>query len=294
MFEVFEQFRISSAFEIIIVAFCIYYLLILLRGTRAMQMVFGILILLGSVFILSQIYPLTTIRWLLDKFSSSFIVILVILFQDDIRRMLSRVGKRGFLASGDLISSKQVLDEITRAANILSQRRIGALIVIERNIILNKYVDIGILLDAKVSMEIILAIFHHHSPIHDGAIIIQQGKIAAAGCFLSLTRKEDVNPNLGTRHRAAIGISEETDAVVVIISEERGSISLVVDGKISKPLTKEDLRKALSNLIHETHFQDTELVRKTPAKNTRSFSNRWNILEKINIFKAGDDDGKTS
>jgi len=187
----------------------------------------------------------------MNKFYSSFIIIIIILFQDDIRHVLSRMGKKSFIPGSDSLSSSQILDEITRAAAALATKRIGALIVIERNIILSRYVEVGTLLDARVSKELLLSLFHPSSPVHDGAAIVQRGRISAAGCFLPLTRDENLDPNWGTRHRAAIGISQETDALVVLVSEEGASISLVVDGKVSRRMEPKDLRKSLTELLAE-------------------------------------------
>ncbi|RZA13935.1 MAG: TIGR00159 family protein, partial [Proteobacteria bacterium] len=189
------------------------------------------------------------LKWLMDKFYSSIIIIIVILFQEDIRRMLSRMGKKTVFPTQEQVSSKQMLDEIARACAALSSKKIGALIIIERNILLTRYVDVGIIIDAKVSKELLLAIFHPTAPIHDGAIVIQQGRIAAAGCFLPLTRDEDVDPNFGTRHRAAIGISEETDAISVVVSEETSAISIAVDGIVVRKTDAKDLRKSLTQLL---------------------------------------------
>ena len=228
MSELFQQLsNWWAVLDILVIATIIYQMTLLIRGTRAMQMVLGILIVIGTAFLLSQVYPLTALKWFMDKFYSSILIIIVVLFQEDIRRVLSRMGKKGFLPAGSYVSSRQILDEITRAASSLASKRIGALLVIERRIILSRYVDIGVLVDARISKELIVSIFHPSSPIHDGAIVLQQGRIAAAGCFLPLTRDEDVDPNIGTRHRAAIGISQETDALVVAVSEESAAVSLV-------------------------------------------------------------------
>lgn len=250
--------------DIGIIAFIIYHMLLLIRGTRAAQMLTGILIVVAA-FLLSSIVPLTTLNWAMNKFYSSFIIILIILFQDDIRHVLSRMGKKSFIPGGDTLSSGQILDEITRAAASLATKRIGALIVLERNIILSRYVEIGTLLDARVSKELMMSIFHPSSPIHDGAVIIQRGRISAAGCFLPLTKDESLDPNWGTRHRAAIGISQETDAVVVLISEEGASISLVVDGRISRKMDPKDLRKSLTELLSQ---DPDEAVDKRPKSNS--------------------------
>ncbi len=267
MSELYQKFGIWALVDIGIIAVIIYQLLLLIRGTRAMQMVLGILMTVGFAFFISQIYPLTTLKWLMDKFYSSIIIIIVILFQEDIRRMLSRMGKKTVFPTQEQVSSKQMLDEIARATAALSSKKIGALIILERNILLTRYVDVGILLDAKVSKELLLAIFHPTAPIHDGAIVIQQGRIAAAGCFLPLTRDEDVDPNFGTRHRAAIGISEETDAIAIVVSEETSAISVVIDGQVVKKADAKDLRKSLNQLLSSEPLENLETtigaVRKT-------------------------------
>ena len=214
----------------------------------------------------------------MDKFYASILIIIVVLFQEDIRRVLSRMGKKTVFPGGESISSKQMLDEITRAAIALTSRKFGALIVVERKILLSRYVDVGIIIDAKISKELLVSIFHPSSPIHDGAVIIQQGRIAATGCFLPLTRDENVLPNFGTRHRAAIGMSQETDALVVVVSEENQSISVVIDGEVSK-LTPKELRKLLRNRLNpEAPRQD---VRRKRAN--RPFS----LFDLIKNFRSG-------
>jgi diadenylate cyclase len=274
MIEILELFDWRAAIDICAIAFIIYHVILLIRGTRSAQMLTGMLIV-AVAFLLSSIIPLTTVNWVMNKFYSSFIIILIILFQDDIRHVLSRMGKKSFIAGTDNLSSSQILDEITRAAASLATKRIGALIVLERNIILSRYVEIGTMVDSRVSKEILVSIFHPSSPIHDGAAIIQRGRISAAGCFLPLTRDESLDPNWGTRHRAAIGISQETDAIVVLISEEGASISLVVEGKISRKMEPKELRQALRDLLADESEMDEN-------------ENRRSIIEKMGIFKGGD------
>ena len=196
----------------------------------------------------------------MNKFYSSFIIILIIIFQDDIRHVLSTMGRRKIFVGDDKSSSHQIIDEISRAAAALAAKRIGALIVVERGIILSRYVDIGVPLEARVSKEILLAIFHPSSPIHDGAVILQSGRIAAAGCFLPLTRDEHVDPNLGTRHRAAIGISEETDALVVVVSEEGASMAIVEDGVITRKPDSKTLREELTRRLVVTEAQKPKMI----------------------------------
>jgi diadenylate cyclase len=248
MNDVLQQFNLWSALDVLLLAIIIYQMLLLIRGTRAAQILIGMLLVVG-LFVLSNIFPLTTVNWMMNKFYSSFIIILIIIFQDDIRHVLSSMGRRKVFVGQDASASLQIIDEISRAASALAAKRIGALIVIERGIILSRYVDIGVALDCRVSKEILMAIFHPSSPVHDGAVILQGGRISAAGCFLPLTRDENVDPNLGTRHRAAIGISEETDALVVVVSEEGASMALVENGKILRKADGKTLREELARRL---------------------------------------------
>lgn len=278
MGEILEQFTWWSALDIIIVSFVIYQIMMLVRGTRAGQMLIGMMVII-ILYIASSIFPLTTLHWTMSRFYSSFIFIIIVLFQDDIRSVLSRIGKKSFLNTGEIISTGRILDELTRAATSLAQSSTGALIVLERNIILSRYVDIGITLDAKISKEILLATFHTSSPIHDGAVIIQKGRIAAAGCFLPLTKDEDVNANLGTRHRAALGISQETDAIVILVSEEDSSVSIAIDGRFNDNLDAKTLRKQLQKYLVQDN-PEADQQKPMPGKRKND-----SILSKV-IYKA--------
>ena len=278
MSEIIQKLGPWAFIDILIIAVLVYNMLLLIRGTRAMQMVLGLLMMSAFAFVLSQFYPLSTLKWLMDKFYSSILIILVILFQEDIRRVLSRMGKKTVFPSGESISSQQILDEVNRAVTSLANKKIGALIVLERNILLNRYVDVGVLIDARISRELLVSIFYPESPIHDGAVIVQQGRISAAGCFLPLTRDENVDPDLGTRHRAAIGISQETDAIVLVVSEERKAISLVIDGNVSRDLGAKELRKVLRNLLASSEEITTTIEEKPSYKS---------MIEKMNIFRSG-------
>ena len=275
MREILEQLNVWAMIDIGIIAFIIYHVLLLIRGTRAAQMLTGILIVV-ALFLLSSIVPLTTLNWVMNKFYSSFIIILIIIFQDDIRHVLSRMGKKSFIAGTDAISSNQILDEVSRAAIALAGKRIGGLIVLERNIILSRYVDVGVLMDSRVSKEVLMSVFLPASPIHDGAVIILRGRLSAAGCFLPLTREEGLDPNMGTRHRAAIGISQETDAVVVLISEENASVSVVVDGRLKKQKDAREVRETLLELVAESpeYLEGMEVQPKT-----NSWNNFWDRLK---------------
>ena len=280
MREILTQFNFWSALDILIIAFIVYHILLFIRGTRAAQMVTGILIM-ALMFFMSTIVPLTALNSVMNKFYSSFIIILIILFQDDIRHALRRMGKKPFITGSENISSNQIIDEVTRAATTLASRRIGALIILERNIILSRYVDIGTLIDARVSQELLMSIFQVTSPVHDGAVIIQNGRIAAAGCFLPLTRDENLDPDMGTRHRAAFGISQETDAIVVLVSEEKGTISIVEDGRIVRNLDPRMVRRKLRSMLTEESYE--EVI--TGSKGLRIGRDTINAL--LRVLKMG-------
>jgi diadenylate cyclase len=248
MSDIINDFNLWSALDVLLLAIIFYQVLLLIRGTRAAQILIGMLVVIG-LFVVSNVFPLTAINWMMNKFYSSFIIIVIIIFQDDIRQVLISMGRRGIFNAQDASTSQHMIDEISRAASSLAAKRIGALIVIERGILLNRYVEIGVPIDGRVSKELLLSVFHPSSPIHDGAVILQRGRLAAAGCFLPLTRNEHIDPNLGTRHRAAIGISEETDAIVVVVSEEGASLGIVEDGRIDRKTDGKSLREELQKKL---------------------------------------------
>jgi diadenylate cyclase len=247
MLELLSNFRIQDAIDIAIIAFVIYRIIDLIRGTRAAQMLIGLTVVFLT-YLSSQYFSLYTLNWILDNFLSSILLVIVVIFQDDIRRALTQVGTRPFFGVEPRLHG-QDLEEIVRAAVSLASKRIGALIVLPRDVGLNQYIEVGTSLDAKVSKELITSIFLPTSPIHDGALIIQHGRIIAAGCFLPLTTNPHVSKTLGTRHRAAIGLTEETDAIVVVISEEEGAISLVREGRITRGVDAGTLRTTLQKLL---------------------------------------------
>ncbi len=247
MLDVFANFRLLDLVDIAIIAFLIYRIIDLIRGTRAVQMLIGLAVVFLT-YLSSQAFQLYTLNWILDNFLSSILLVIVVIFQNDIRRALAQVGSGPFFGRERRMQS-QDLEEIVRAAVALASKRIGALIVIEREVGLNEYMEIGTRLDARISKELINSIFLPTSPIHDGALVIQKGRITAAGCFLPLTSNPYVSKALGTRHRAAIGITEETDAVVIVVSEEEGKISLVRGGRIARDLDAGTLRGMLQQLL---------------------------------------------
>lgn len=237
-----------------IVAFIVYRVLLLIKGTRAMQMLTGLGIL-GIAFFVSSTAELFTTHWLLSYFFDYLILIVIVLFQDDLRRALTHVGKNPFFAAASAEEEREMVDEIARVSTRLAREKIGALIVIERETGLKNYIDTGSKLESRVKAELLYAIFTPTSPIHDGAAIIQEGRIAAAGCFLPLSKDPNIDKRYGTRHRAALGLTEDTDAIVVLVSEEAGEAHLVKNGKITTNLNEQELRQSLTALLDLTRKQ---------------------------------------
>lgn len=229
-------------------AFIVYRLLLLIKGTRAMQMLTGLGIL-GIAFFLSSALELFTTHWLLSYFFDYLILIVIVLFQDDLRRALTHVGKNPFFSAASAEEERENVDEIARAATRLAREKIGGLIVIERETGLKNFIDTGSKLDSRVKAELIYSIFVPVSPIHDGAVIVTGGRVAAAGCFLPLSKDPNIDKRYGTRHRAALGLTEDTDAIVVLISEEAGEAHLVKNGKITTNLSEQELRQSLTALL---------------------------------------------
>jgi diadenylate cyclase len=244
----FSSFRLLDLIDMVVVWFVIYRVLLLIKRTRAVQMLSGLGIL-AIAYISSIWLELFTLNWLLEKFFANLFIIIVVLFQHEIRRGLAHIGRNPFFTSISADEETLVIEELVKAAVLLAQKKIGALIVIEREIGLEDYIEVGTRIDSTVNAELINSIFVNTSPIHDGALIIRGGRISAAGCFLPLTRNPNVDKNLGTRHRAAIGLTEETDAVVIVVSEENMQMSLVMGGQITPDLDMPTLRKALYNLF---------------------------------------------
>lgn len=241
----FDPFR--DTLDILLVAGGIYWLLLLIRGTRAIQILVGLIVLIALTLV-SQLLELAALGLILERLLEPAVVIIVILFQNDIRRALARVG-RGIFPSFSNAQEIQVVEEIVRAAGSLSQRRHGALIVLERESNLGDLIEAGVSVDASLSKELLSSIFQPSSPMHDGAVVIQEGRVASAGCILPLTLRTDLPEGLGTRHRAAVGITEETDALVVVVSEETSSISVVLGGEMLRGLDAPRLRVVLRDVL---------------------------------------------
>lgn len=240
------QIRWQDLVDIALVAFVVYHLILLVRGTRAMHMLMG----LGLVFVvlvLSRLLDLLTVNWIINSFLSSFILVVIILFAGDIRKALSSLGRGAILGAGE--ETPDTLQEVVRAAESLAKTRTGAILVLERSIGLQEYMEVGQPLDAAVSRDLLISIFQPSGPLHDGAAFVRGDRVAAVRCLLPLSSNPSVSARFGTRHRAALGLSEETDAVVVVVSEERGQISVAEGGKLSPDLEPTALRRLLFDLF---------------------------------------------
>jgi diadenylate cyclase len=236
--------RWNDILDILIVSFIIYNLFLLIKETRAIQMLQGLIIIMVFVFV-SRLLDMYLLSWILTGLTALWIIAFIIVFQPELRRVLVELGQNR-LFRFIFKEHAQLYRELKEASEILSKKKIGALIVIEREINLKSFIDTGTKLDAETSSELLISIFNTKSPLHDGAIIIREGRIAAAGCVLPLSQKEDMDKRYGMRHRAAMGISEETDALTIIVSEERKSISLAIGGKITPDIEGETLLEILS------------------------------------------------
>lgn len=247
------SFSWHSLLDILFVWFIFYQILLLIRGTRALQMVLGILVFL-ILYLLSSGLKLYTLNWMITSFWSQLVLALLIVFQPEIRKALARVGKSPLLFGFSPAELPLDIDEIVKTVQTFSKRGVGAIMVLERGTDLSEITEIGVGIDAAISQELLVSLFLPYSPLHDGAVIIRRNRIVAAGCFLPISLSPNVSRTLGTRHRAAIGITEETDAVALVVSEETGQISLVIAGRIHPLDDMTDLRNHLILLFRrEAH-----------------------------------------
>ena len=248
--------------DIVIVAFLIYELFKLMRRTHAFQILLGggLLVLL---YYASQFTPLQTLNWLIRDMFGYVVFAAIVLFQGDIRRALAHFGRAPFIRYlRRSATSDETLEEIVVALRMLAEQKVGAIVAIERELGLRNYVESGIPLDAEVSYDLLVSIFRPESPLHDGAVVIQENRLAAASCFLPLTVNPQVARNLGTRHRSAIGLTEETDAIALVVSEETGQVSLALDGQIEQDLSPGELQRQLEALVfHRRRPQGREMAR---------------------------------
>lgn len=231
--------------DISVVAFIFYHLILLIKGTRAVSVVYGLLLVL-VVYYFSSEFGLHTLNWFLANFLSSIFLVVIILFRRDIRKALAEMGGR--LGRKQVSISETVLNELVLAAMDMAHRRRGALIILEKNMALGDLVERGVEVDAKLSRDLLVTLFHPETPLHDGAIIVRRERIMAAACILPLAVGMKHHADLGTRHRAALGVTEETDAIAVVVSEERGSVSVAVGGKLTTSLDDVRLKRVLTRL----------------------------------------------
>jgi len=241
------RLTLAAAVDILIVAYLIYQLLLVVKGTRAAHILVG-LCLLGVLYYVSRAAGLETIQSMMANLIPYSMLAILVLFQSEIRRILGRLGRRRLFRSGR-VAAGDPYDDILLAVTHLSQAGTGALVVLERDTGLRTFVESGVSLDARLSHDVLLAIFHPGGPLHDGAVIIQQDRIAAAACFLPLTTNPALSGQLGTRHRAAIGVTEESDSLAVVVAEKSGLISLASAGGIERELTPDQLRRRLISLL---------------------------------------------
>ncbi len=241
--------------DILLVAIAIYYLLILIRGTRAVQVLLGILFL-GGVWYVAGLFELVTLQSLLSRFLTLLPLAIIVLFQQEIRRALANFGRNPLWGFGTQTKVQSTIEEVELAASALAASRTGALIVLQRLQGLRDYIENGVEIDARVSHSLLTNLFSPDTPLHDGAAIVQQDRIAAASCFLPLTSRTSLSKKLGTRHRAAVGITEETDALAVVVSEETGGISIALGGQLLQGLDARGLRNKLYQyLIRDVNLQ---------------------------------------
>jgi len=234
--------------DITIVAFLIYRGLLILKGTRAASMLWGFVLIVLLLFAAEGL-GLVTLGWILGNVLSSIILVVVVIFQDEIRRALTKVGVQPFFRSAGKPSYDRDIEDITLVCSRLADNRLGALVVIQRDVGLDDFVEDAVTLDAELNRKLLYGLFVKDSPLHDGAVLIEGGRIKAAGCLLPLSFNPDLDPSLGTRHRAALGLSERSDAIVIVVSEETGAISLARDGRLIRNLDASTLRDALHRLM---------------------------------------------
>ncbi|MFD1179150.1 diadenylate cyclase CdaA [Paenibacillus puldeungensis] len=265
------QDSIKDIIDILIVTYIIYHLILLVRGTRAVQLLKGILVLV-VIWAVSTWFDLYTLKWLMNQMFTFGVLAIFIIFQPELRRALEQLG-RGKLFGRNIADEEELskeIGEIIKAVNYLSRRKIGALIVFERDTGLNEYTESGIPMQSIITSQLLINIFIPNTPLHDGAVIIQGQKISAAACYLPLSENPFISKELGTRHRAAIGISEVGDAVSVVVSEETGQISLAIDGQVVRDINEESL---ISKLYEELRQNSAEKEKRGPFRKKKGAKN---------------------
>jgi len=246
--DAFELPDVLGWIEIFILATMLYFVFRLFKGTRGSSILTGLIILFGMLYLTTSLSHLDVLNWILSKLMLYISLAIVVIFQPEIRRVLAQLGRQPWRKNG-MASQKNLVDPIMQTVKVLSTRKIGALIAVEREIGTRTIQDSGTKMNSVVSSELLSTIFFPHTPLHDGGVIISGDRICAAGCLFPLSQKEGLSKMLGTRHRAAIGITEETDAVVVVVSEETGSVSVAYNGKLRRGLDEKRLHRILSSIL---------------------------------------------
>ncbi|MFC1807061.1 diadenylate cyclase CdaA [Candidatus Omnitrophota bacterium] len=248
--------------EIIILWYVYYLMLVFVKETRAFQVLKGLIVLLIIVLVtttfLSQRMGLYTLNWIIEKFFALLVVAFLIIFHPELRQGLARIGEQGLAST--FLSEDHVLGEIVSATVLLAKKKIGAIIAIERSNILKPYTETGITLDARISEELLTTIFMHNTPLHDGGVVAHGERVIAAGCLFPLSDNPRISRSLGTRHRAAIGLTEQTDAIAIVVSEETGSVSIAINGRLTRNLDKEALDRVLRNLTRPARKDKKRLI----------------------------------
>ena len=239
---------LKDIIDILVVSFIIYKTFLLIKGTRAIQLILGLIIII-FIFSLAEKIGLFTVGWIFNNFVGSIIFVIVVIFQNDIRRLLIALGRSPFFKKITYVQETLFYDELVNACVVMAKRKTGALIVIEREVGLEEFMEVGVRLDAEVNTELIVSMFQTATPLHDGAVIIREGRIKAAGCVLPLSINDELDKQFGTRHRAGLGITEVTDAISIIVSEEKGFVSYAYKGEIAVEVGAENLKKALKEFL---------------------------------------------
>ncbi len=251
--ELFSLPDFSGWVEIFVLAAIFYYIFRLFKGTRGAAILSGLIVVYGALYAITVLSHLDILNWLLSRLMLYISLAFVVIFQPEIRRVLAKLGRQPIWLSNGIASQKNLVEPIMQTVLLLSKRKIGALIAIERDIGTRALQDTGTKMNSVVSAELLATLFFPHTPLHDGGVIISGNRICAAGCLFPLSQKAELSKTLGTRHRAAIGITEETDAIVVVVSEETGSVSIAYNGRLRRGLEEKQLRRVLSSMLRREH-----------------------------------------
>lgn len=267
--------ELADIIDILLVTFILYSAYKFMRDRRAGKLSIGILIVVG-VLIISNLFNLGAVKFLLENFFQVGLIALIIVFQPELRSMLEKIGNSSLKNFNRENETEVYVNEVCNAAETLSKEKTGALIVLERNTKLGDHMKVGTVLDADISSSLINTVFYPNTPLHDGAVIIRNGRLYMAGCFLPLSQTSDINKKLGTRHRAALGVSENSDALVIVVSEETGTISVAFDGVLRRGFTKKTLESYINGILHK-------------ERPVSAFAKK---SEKLFSKKGGDNDGE--